>query len=104
MSYAKDPERDIAESTEAGREMLRVLDQVRAAMTGEQRLLKALELSETTRRIMRDGLRHQFPDATEQQIADLEFDQMIQIHDLPPKIDSPVRSRRNAIKSHAKPV
>jgi hypothetical protein len=45
-------------------------------MTPEQRLMKALELSETSRELTRAGLRERFPDATEEDIQRLFLERL----------------------------
>jgi hypothetical protein len=45
-------------------------------MTPEQRLLKALELSEISRALTRAGLRERFPDATEDEIQRLFLERL----------------------------
>jgi hypothetical protein len=45
-------------------------------MTPEQRLMKALELSEMSRELTRAGLRERFPDATEEDIQRLFLERL----------------------------
>ena len=52
----------LAKETEAGREALVVLRSIRTKLTGEQRLAKAFELTETTRQLMRAGIVAAHPD------------------------------------------
>lgn len=82
MKPINDGEAAIARQTDAGREMLRVLDQVRRRMTGEERIAKAFELTEITRESMRSGLRRQFPDLDEGQIHRLYIDRLLSYHGL----------------------
>jgi hypothetical protein len=42
-----------------------------AAMTPEQRLKKAFELSDMTRRLVMQGIRQRFPDATPEQLREV---------------------------------
>jgi len=73
-------ERQIAMSTEAGREGLAVRDQVMRSMTGEQKVAKAFELTETTRQIMRTGIRSANPDASEAEIQEIYIDRLLHYH------------------------
>ena len=73
-------ERQIAMSTEAGREGLAVRDNVLRAMTGEQKVAKALELTETTRQIMREGTRRANPDASEAELQEMFVDRLLRYH------------------------
>jgi len=41
------------------------------SMSGEDRLRKALELSELTRELLKDGLRRRFPDLPEPELREL---------------------------------
>ena len=77
-----DGEADIARQTEAGREMLRVLNEVRRKQTGEQRIAKAFELTEMTRQTMRAGLRQQNPDLTEEEFQRLYVNRLLSFHGL----------------------
>ena len=45
-------------------------------MTPEQRLMKALELSEMSRELTRAGLRERFPDASEEEIQRLFLERL----------------------------
>ncbi len=72
----------MAAETAAGREALRVWRETLRRMTGEQRLIKALELTETTRQIMRAGIRHQHPEATDEQIQTMYIDRLLGYHGL----------------------
>jgi len=73
-------ERRIAMSTEAGRETLALHDQVMRTLTGEQKVAKAFELTETTRQIMRSGLRHANPDASEAEQQEMYVDRLLHFH------------------------
>lgn len=50
------------------------------AMTPEQRLMKAFELSDLTRQLFRQGLRERFPDKTEEEIHKLFLERMELCH------------------------
>lgn len=67
----------LARESEAGREGLEVLRRVRANLSGEQRLAKSFELTETTRQLMRDGLIASNPDLDEDQIQRLYVDRLL---------------------------
>jgi hypothetical protein len=73
-------ERQIAMSTEAGREGLAVWDQVMRSMTGDQKVAKAFELTESTRQIMRCGIRSANPDASEAEIQEMYVDRLLHYH------------------------
>ena len=75
-------ETEIAMETEAGRQGLAVWWRAQDQMTGEQRLLKALELTETSRQVMRDGIRQQNPHASEAEIQELYVDRLLSFHGL----------------------
>ncbi|MEM9586432.1 MAG: hypothetical protein AAGA03_04055 [Planctomycetota bacterium] len=70
----------IASETEAGREALEVWRQVNRGMTGEQRLQKAFELTESTRQIMRAGLRARNPNASDEEIQAMYVDTLLGYH------------------------
>lgn len=72
----------LARESEAGREALEVLRRVRANLTGEQRLAKSFELTETTRQLMRDGLIAANPEHDEDQIQRLYVDRLLSHHGL----------------------
>ena len=78
MVPAEKLERQIAMSTEAGREGLAVWQHVLESMAGERKLAKAFELTEMTRQLMRDGIREANPDASEAQIQELYVDRLLQ--------------------------
>lgn len=71
MEQFKDMEqfRDNERFRDKGAERFRL--QVLRAMTPEQRLLQALQLSEWTRQIFRQGLRHAHPDLPEEEFQRL---------------------------------
>jgi hypothetical protein len=50
------------------------------AMTPGQRLQKAFELSELGKRLILDGLRNRFPDATEEEIHQILLDRLEKCH------------------------
>lgn len=50
--------------------------EVLRCMTPEQRLMKALELSEMSRELTRAGLRERFPDASEEEIQRLFLERL----------------------------
>ena len=72
----------LARESEAGREALEVLRRVRANLSGEQRLAKSFELTETTCQLMRDGLIAANPDLDEDQIRRLYVDRLLSYHGL----------------------
>ena len=76
----EDYEDQIAKSTEAGREALRVWDETVRKMTGPQKVEKSFELTEITREFMRAGLKHQFPNATESEIHRMYIDRLLGYH------------------------
>lgn len=49
-------------------------------MTPEQRLKKAFELSEFTRKLFIQGIRKRFPDATEEEIRKIVLERLDQCH------------------------
>ena len=49
-------------------------------MSGEQKIIKAFELTEMTRRIMRVGIRDANPEATEAEIDELYLERLFQYH------------------------
>jgi hypothetical protein len=49
-------------------------------MTPEQRLLKAFELGDFSRALLRDGLRERFPDATDEQLHVLYLERLEKCH------------------------
>ena len=73
-------ERQIAMLTPAGREGLNVWDNVMRTMPGERKVAKAFELTETTRQIMRNGLRHANPDASETELHEMYVDHLLHYH------------------------
>jgi len=78
----EDHETAIAKQSAAGREALEVLRRVRSQLTNEQRLEKAFELTETTRQIMRAGLRAMHPELDEQQLQKLYVERILSYHGL----------------------
>lgn len=72
----------IAAETEAGREALAVWRETLRRMSGEQRIGKVFELTETARQFMRAGIRHQHPEATEEQIHAMYIDRLLGYHGL----------------------
>jgi hypothetical protein len=52
-------------------------------LTPEQRLLKAFELTELSRELFRAGLRHRFPEATEQELQRIYLERMAECHNRP---------------------
>jgi len=52
-------------------------------MTPEQRLLKALELTELSRDLFRAGLRWRFPEATEAELQGIYLERMTACHNRP---------------------
>ena len=73
-------EDQIAAETAAGREGLRVWEETQQAMSNERRLEKAFEITETVRQIMRAGLRHQYPEKTEEEIHELYVNELLKVH------------------------
>ncbi len=71
-------ENQIAMETQAGRDGLAVWRRVIKNMTGAQKVAKAFELTELTRRTMRAGIRRQFPHASEAEIHELYVDRLLQ--------------------------
>lgn len=49
-------------------------------MTPEQRMMKAFELTEMTRRLLRDGLRSTFPQASDDEIQRMYLEQLRKCH------------------------
>ncbi len=49
-------------------------------LTPEQRLLKAFELGDMARALFRDGLRHRFPDASEDRLDRLYLERLERCH------------------------
>jgi hypothetical protein len=49
-------------------------------MTPEQRLLKAFELGDLSRDLMREGLRRRFPDAAEDQLRAIYLERLERCH------------------------
>ncbi|MCA9215537.1 MAG: hypothetical protein KDB27_20875 [Planctomycetales bacterium] len=70
----------IAQQTEAGREALAVWRKTLAQMSGEAKLLKALELTETTRELMKAGLRADHPDKSEAELHEIYVDRLLSFH------------------------
>lgn len=68
----------IAMETEAGREAIAVWRRTIQSMSGPEKVAKAFELTETTRQIMREGIRHQFPNASEAEIQEVYVDRLLQ--------------------------
>ena len=54
--------------------------EVLRSMTGEQRLLKALEMSAFTKAIFLDGLRKRFPDLSEEEFHQLLLERLALCH------------------------
>ena len=54
--------------------------EVLRSMTGEQRLLKALEMSAFTKAIFRDGLRKRYPDLSEEELHALHLERLALCH------------------------
>jgi len=75
-------ETQIAMETKAGREGLAVWRRTLGQMTGEQKVEKAFELTELTRQIMRDGIRADHADATEEHIQRIYVDRLLSFHGL----------------------
>jgi hypothetical protein len=53
------------------------------SMTPERRLMQALELSEMTRRIFKEGLRRRYPDLSESQLHELFCERLELCHNKP---------------------
>lgn len=53
------------------------------AMTPDQRLAKAFELSEMTRDLLRAGLRQRFPSASEEELTRIYLDRLDKCHNRP---------------------
>ena len=70
-------ENQILLESEAGRESLEVWRRIVKAMSGEQKVAKAFELTEMTRQLMRAGLRHQHPQASEEEIHEMVVDRLL---------------------------
>jgi len=49
-------------------------------LTPEQRLLKAFELTDLSRALFRDGLRHRFPDASEDELQRIYLERLDLCH------------------------
>ncbi len=56
--------------------------EVLRSMTPEQRMMKAFELTEMTRQLLRDGLRASFPQATDEEIHRRYLEQLRKSHNL----------------------
>jgi len=54
--------------------------EVLRSMTPEQRMMKAFELTEMTRQLLRDGLRASFPQATDEEIHRRYMEQLRKCH------------------------
>jgi 23S rRNA A2030 N6-methylase RlmJ len=54
--------------------------QVLRRMTPEQRLAKAFELSELTKRLFREGMRKQFPELSEEDFHQLYLERLAKCH------------------------
>ena len=54
--------------------------EVLRSMTPEQRLLRASELSEMTKALLRQGLRERFPDVSEEELHRLFLDRLEECH------------------------
>jgi hypothetical protein len=50
------------------------------AMTPEQRLQKAFEMSAFTKRLFKDGLRRRFPELSDEQLHQLFLDRLAKCH------------------------
>jgi hypothetical protein len=61
---------------EAEAQLHRVQIEVLRRMTPEQRLLKALELGDWTRALLKQGLRQRFPQASEEEIHRIFLERM----------------------------
>ncbi len=57
----------------------RYLEMLRS-MTPEERMMKAFELTEMTRQLLRDGLRASFPQATDEEIHRRYLEQLRKSH------------------------
>ena len=49
-------------------------------MSPQQRLAKAFELSDNARQLFRDGLRHRFPDLSEEELQQLYLNRLALCH------------------------
>jgi hypothetical protein len=58
------------------RRLHRVQIEILRRMTPEERLLKALELGDWTRRLFRHGLRQRFPEVSEERIQQMFLERM----------------------------
>ncbi len=77
MDNPEKQENRILQESQAGREALEVWRRVVRGMSGEQKVVKAFELTEMTRQLMRAGLRHQHPLASEEEIHELFVDRLL---------------------------
>ena len=73
-------ENQLALETQAGSEALAVWQRIMRNMSGAQKVAKAFELTELTRRTMRAGLQQQYPEATEAEIQELFVDRILRCH------------------------
>lgn len=73
-------EHQLLSETESGREALAVMERIARSQTGSQRIAKAIELTEITRRIMRDGIRAMHPEASESEIQAMYVDRLLSCH------------------------
>lgn len=73
----------------------RYLDIIRA-MSPAQRLEKSFELTEYSRRLMKDGIRRQNPGATEQQVHQIFVDRLLKCH----RQDSQLKREISCKSSH----
>jgi hypothetical protein len=73
-------ERKIAMTTEVGRSSLAARDNAIRSMTGEQKVAKAFELTETTRQFMRAGMRAANPDISEAELQELYVERLLHFH------------------------
>ena len=97
-----DLEDRIAMQTESGREMLRVLAEVRGRMTGPERVAKAFELTESTRQTMREGIRRRHPEATEAELKRMFADALLGCHGM--TLDGVQRLHREELARRARTV
>ncbi|KAA1259965.1 hypothetical protein LF1_25030 [Rubripirellula obstinata] len=81
----REPERQIAMSTAAGREALAVHERVMRSLTRSQKLAKAFELTHITRELMRVGIRRQHPKASDTEIQRLYVHQLLEYQNLDPE-------------------
>lgn len=72
--------RRLAMETEAGRQALEVMDRVNRSLSPEQRVFKSFELTEMSRQVMRAGISHANPGATEDEIQAIYIDRLLAYH------------------------